>query len=142
VFSYAVHPPSVSLLHDFCVEPIGEVLCDPPVAYSLCPAFSYETIRCSVFTSLHTFYIQVPFEKFVDSPYYTESELCGGAVTVSFSKCLPSQAMHFLQLSTRFSKTCCRPLITSKFLTSELPFHSWESPEISWGEIWTVWRIF
>jgi hypothetical protein len=28
--------------------------------------------------------IQGPFEKFVDSPYYSESELCGGAVTVSF----------------------------------------------------------
>jgi hypothetical protein len=26
----------------------------------------------------------VPFEKFVDSPYYSESELCGGAVTVFF----------------------------------------------------------
>jgi hypothetical protein len=25
-----------------------------------------------------------PFEKFVDSPYYTESELCGVVVTVSF----------------------------------------------------------
>jgi hypothetical protein len=25
-----------------------------------------------------------PFEKFVDSLYYSESELCGGAVTVSF----------------------------------------------------------
>jgi hypothetical protein len=25
------------------------------------------------------------FEKFVDSPYYSESELCGGAITVSFS---------------------------------------------------------
>jgi hypothetical protein len=29
-----------------------------------------------------------PFEKFVDSPYYSESELCGGAVTVSFSEYL------------------------------------------------------
>jgi len=29
------------------------------------------------------------FEKSVDSPYYSESELCGGAVTVSFSKYLP-----------------------------------------------------
>jgi hypothetical protein len=29
---------------------------------------------------------QGPFEKFVDSPYYSVSELCGGAVTVSFSK--------------------------------------------------------
>jgi hypothetical protein len=26
------------------------------------------------------------FEKFVDSPYYSESKLCGGAVMVSFSK--------------------------------------------------------
>jgi hypothetical protein len=39
------------------------------------------------------------FEKYVDAPYYTESEICGGAVTVSFSKCLPWQAMHFLQRS-------------------------------------------
>jgi hypothetical protein len=29
------------------------------------------------------------FEKFVDSPYYTKSELCGGAVIVSFLKYLP-----------------------------------------------------
>jgi hypothetical protein len=28
--------------------------------------------------------VRGPFEKFVDSPYYFESELCGGAVTVSF----------------------------------------------------------
>jgi hypothetical protein len=33
----------------------------------------------------------------VDSPYYSESELCGGAMTVSFSKCPPWQAMYFLQ---------------------------------------------
>jgi hypothetical protein len=46
-----------------------------------------------------------PFEKCVDSPYYSESELCGGAVTVSFSKYLPWQAMHFLQRSNHFSKT-------------------------------------
>jgi hypothetical protein len=46
-----------------------------------------------------------PFEKFVDSSYYSESELCGDAVTVSFSKYLPWQAMHFLQRSTHFSKT-------------------------------------
>jgi hypothetical protein len=33
--------------------------------------------------------IRRPFEKFVDSSYYSESELCGGAVTVSFrSTCL------------------------------------------------------
>jgi hypothetical protein len=44
--------------------------------------------------------------------------------------------MHFLQRSTHFSKTCYSPLITSKFLTSELPFNGWKSPEIAWGEIW------
>jgi hypothetical protein len=76
------------------------------------------------------------FGKFADSPYYSESELCGGAVTVSFSTYLPWQAMRFLQ-HTHFSKTCCRPLITSKFLASELTFHDWKSPEIAWGEIWT-----
>jgi len=35
--------------------------------------------------------IRGPFEKFVDLPYYSESELCGGMVTVSFSKYLPWQ---------------------------------------------------
>jgi hypothetical protein len=59
-----------------------------------------------------------------------------------FSKYLHWQAMHFLQRSTDFSKTWCRPLITSKFLASELPFHVWKSPEIARGEIWTVWRMF
>jgi hypothetical protein len=46
-----------------------------------------------------------PFEKLVDSPYYSESELCGGAVTVPFSKYLPWELMHFLQRSIHFSKT-------------------------------------
>jgi hypothetical protein len=46
-----------------------------------------------------------PFENIVDSPYYPESELCGGAVTVSFSKYLPWQTMQVLQRSTHFSKT-------------------------------------
>jgi hypothetical protein len=61
-------------------------------------------------------------------------------VTVSFSKYLPWQAINFLQRSTQFSKTCCRPLISSKFLASELPFHGWKSPKIAWGKIWTIWR--
>jgi hypothetical protein len=73
------------------------------------------------------------FEKFVDSPYYSESELCGGMVTVSFSKYIPWQAMHFFQRSTQFSKTCCRPLIASKFLASVLPFRRSKSPEIARG---------
>jgi hypothetical protein len=40
-------------------------------------------------------YVRELFAKFVDSPYYSESELCGGVVTVSFSTYLPWQAMHF-----------------------------------------------
>jgi hypothetical protein len=93
-------------------------------------------------------YIRGPFEKFVDSPYYSESEPCGGAVTVSLSNYLPWQAMRFLQRSTHFSQTCCRPfaasfrrIVEQAVLTSELPFHGLKSPEISWGEIWTVWRM-
>jgi hypothetical protein len=81
-------------------------------------------------------------EKFVDSPSYSELDLCGGAVMVSFFKSLPWQVMHFLQHSAHFSKTCCRLLITSKFLALVLPFRGWKSPEITWGEIWTVWQMF
>jgi hypothetical protein len=88
---------------------------------------------CSDVRTISDCYILGPFAKFVDSPHYSESELCRGAVTVSLSKYLPWQTMHFLQRSTHFSKTCCRPLITSKFLALELPFHSWKSPEIAWG---------
>jgi len=44
------------------------------------------------------------FEKFVDSPYCSESELCGMWWWSLFSEYLPWQAMHFLQYSTHFSK--------------------------------------
>jgi hypothetical protein len=81
-----------------------------------------------------------PFAKFVDSPYYSEPELCGGAVTVSFSKYFPWKATHFLQAPPTSRKRAA-DLITSKFLASKLPFHGWKSPEISWSEIWTVWRM-
>jgi hypothetical protein len=37
------------------------------------------------------------FAKFVGWPYYSESELSGGAVTVSFSNYLPWQVIHILQ---------------------------------------------
>jgi hypothetical protein len=93
-------------------------------------------------TVILLFYVLGPLEKFVDLPYYSESELCGGAVTVSFSKYLPWQAMHYLQRSTHFSKTCNRPLNTSQFIASELRFQGWKCPQIAWGEIWTVWRMF
>jgi hypothetical protein len=68
---------------------------------------------------------------------------------VSFSKYLPWQVMHFLQLFAHFSKTCCRlfaasfrRIVEQAVLTSELPFHGWKSPEIAWGEIWTIWQMF
>jgi hypothetical protein len=32
--------------------------------------------------------VKGPFEKFMDSSYYSESELCGGAVTVYFFEVL------------------------------------------------------
>jgi hypothetical protein len=50
--------------------------------------------------------------------------------------------MHFLQHCTHFKKTCCRPLITSKLLASELSFHGWKCPEITWDKIWIVWWMF
>jgi hypothetical protein len=77
--------------------------------------------------------VRGPFAKFVDLPHYSESKLCGGGVTVCFSKYLPWQAMNFLQRSTHFSKTCCKPLITLKFFASELTFRVWKSPEIAWA---------
>jgi len=70
----------------------------------------------------------------VDSPYCSEPEFCGGAVMVSFLKYLPWQAMHFIQCSTHFLKTCFTPLITLKFLAPELPFLGQKSPEITWSE--------
>jgi hypothetical protein len=46
-----------------------------------------------------------PSEKFMDSLYYSESELGGGAVTVFFSKYFPWKAMNFVRRSIYFSKT-------------------------------------
>jgi hypothetical protein len=60
-------------------------------------------------------YVRGSFEKFVDSPFYSELELCGGTVTIS-SKYLPWQAMSFLQRSTHFSKTCCNRWSLRNFL--------------------------
>jgi hypothetical protein len=73
-----------------------------------------------------------PFAKFVDSPCYSESELCGGAVTASFSKYLPWQVMHFLQCPTHFLKTCCRLLITD-ISCLRVPFLWLEKPRNRMG---------
>jgi hypothetical protein len=73
---------------------------------------TYSSLGISVPRYMLDLFVRGTFEKFVDSPYYSESELRGGAVTVCFSKYLPWQAMH-LQRSTHFSKTCCRPFAAS-----------------------------
>jgi hypothetical protein len=62
--------------------------------------FLKKTCHLICYFCVSDFLIRGPFAKFVDSPYYSESELCGGAVTVSFSKYLPWQEMHSLQRST------------------------------------------
>jgi hypothetical protein len=42
--------------------------------------------------------IEGPTAKFTDSPSYSKLELCRGVVTVSLSKDLPWQAVHFLTM--------------------------------------------
>jgi hypothetical protein len=77
----------------------------------------------------------------MDSNYYSVSELCGGAVTVFFE--VPPLASYALLTTLHpLLENMLKPLITSKFLASELPFHGWKRPKIAWGEIWTVWRMF
>jgi hypothetical protein len=136
VFNFFVHWWKIKLQsfkHEHRSErnqPNGCILC-----WAVCRFTVFSKLK--YFITLWLFVLMWgPFTKFVDSAYYSKSEFCGGAVTVSFSKYLPWQVMHFLQRPTHFSKTCCRQLITSKFLASELPFHGWQSPEIKWGEIW------
>jgi hypothetical protein len=43
----------------------------------------------SSFSRKTLFHVGGPFEKFVDSLYFSESELCGGVMTASFSMYLP-----------------------------------------------------
>jgi hypothetical protein len=77
------------------------------------PCFLHNEMALEMWCDVYQWYIRGPFEKFVDSPYYYESKLRGSVVTVSFSKYLPWQAMHFLQRSTHFSRTCCRQFAAS-----------------------------
>jgi hypothetical protein len=76
-------------------------------------SLSYINLVITLFFKINFNIIRQPFAKFVDSPYYSESEICGHVVAVSFSKYLPWQAMHFLQRSTHLSKMCCRPFAAS-----------------------------
>jgi hypothetical protein len=76
--------------------------------------------------------IRGPFAKFVDSPNYTESELCGDAVTVSFSKCLPWQAPP-----TSRKRAADRSSLQN-FLTRSSIFMVGKAQESHGGEIWTL----
>jgi hypothetical protein len=57
--------------------------------------------------------IRGQFESFVDSPYYSESELCGGAVTVSFFEVPPLASGTLLTTLHPLLKMCCRPFAAS-----------------------------
>jgi hypothetical protein len=123
------------------------ILCkyhDPRVKFSFRSKYSFGTFFLHTLNLCFSLWVTYTHThmRAIDSPYYSKSELCGGVVTVCSLKYFPWQVMHFLQRSTHFSKMCCRLLITLKFLAMELPFHGWKSPEIVWGEIWTVWWMF
>jgi hypothetical protein len=109
--------------------------CQVPPSYNVDSSLLLLPSVCGLCFPAVLIFLRGPFENFVDSPYYSDSKLCKCAVKISFSKYLPWQAIHFLQRSTHFSKTCCRPLNTSKFLASELHFRGWKGPEIAWSEI-------
>jgi hypothetical protein len=72
----------VELYLHFQIHLRGVVLC--------LPQDNFAVILHSTALRLHKIsQIRGSFEKFVDSPYYSEPEFFGGAVTVSFSKYLP-----------------------------------------------------
>jgi hypothetical protein len=107
------------------------------------PCYNFSTYFVAIVWTFSEVVIRGLLEKFVGSPYYSESELCGCAVTVSFSKYLPWQAMDALLTTLhQLLEYLLQTIVTSKFLDSELPFHGWKSPEIARGEIKTVWRMF
>jgi len=86
--------------------------------------------------------IQGSFAKFMDSPY-SGSELHGGAVTVFFFPEVPPLTSEALLTTFHpLSKNVLQTIDHFKFLTSELPLHDWKIPEVAWGEIRTVWRLF
>jgi hypothetical protein len=70
-------------------------------------------------------HIREPFEKFMDSHYYSESELCGGAVTVSFFQATPLASDALLTtlhpLLENVLQTVCRKLQEDNETGSFLP---------------------
>jgi hypothetical protein len=77
--------------------------------------------------------VRGPFAKFVNSPYYSESELCGGAVTVSFSKYLRWQAMLFLQRPTHFLENVLQTFDNFEISCLEVPLSWLEKPRYCMG---------
>jgi hypothetical protein len=78
----------------------------------------------------------------VDSLYYSESELTGGAVTVSFFEVHPLASDALLTTLNSLLENVLQTVDHFEISFHELPFHGWKSPQIAWGEIWTVWRMF
>jgi hypothetical protein len=79
-----------------------------------------------------------PFEKFVDSPYYSGSVLCEGEVTSHFRSISLGKrcASYNIQLKSR--KRAADRLPQASGGASELPFHGWKSPEIAWEETYPL----
>jgi hypothetical protein len=73
----------------------------------------------------------------MDSPYCSESKLCGGAVSLFFE--VPPLASNALLTTLHpLLKNVLQTVDHFKFLASELNFHGWKSREITWGKMWTV----
>jgi hypothetical protein len=75
-----------------------------------------------------------PFAKFVDSPYYSESELCGGVVTVSFLKYLPWQVMALLTMLHPLLKTMLQTVHHFKTSCLGAPFPWLDKPRNLMGQ--------
>jgi hypothetical protein len=81
----------------------------------------------------------------MDSPYYSESELCVGAVTVSFSTYLLWQAINVLQRSTHFSKNVLQTVDHFEISCLGAPFSWLEKPRNRMGRdlnwiLYSAWK--
>jgi hypothetical protein len=121
------------------------ILVSFPYIYNKCVFFE-KSIHFLTYppNSKHSLLIFHPFCKCLQNTKFLWAK-CEGPLQSSWTHLItPSRnfvecgdgAMNFLQRSTHIWKTCCKPLIISKFLASELHFRVWKSSEIAWGEIW------
>jgi hypothetical protein len=77
--------------------------------------------------------LQEPFEKFVDSSFCSDSELCGGLVMVSFSKYFPWQAVNFLTMLHPLLKNMLQTIDHFKISCLRAPFSWLEKPRNHMG---------